>query len=95
MTPLITPRTSCTELYSFNLLPSSLPLRRVKGLRLLGCRWLATQATTRHAENVAIEGEAGIDQGNENGENVAHVDGPAMVLLRDFQGWCGDDLLPT
>ena len=60
-----------------------------------GCCRLFAQAATGHAEDVTIEGEAGIDYCNEDCEDVAHVGGPAVVLLGYFQGWCGDDLLPT
>ena len=44
---------------------------------------------------MGVEREAGIDQGDENGEDVAHVDGPALVLLGDLQGRRRHDLLPA
>ena len=44
---------------------------------------------------MAVEGEAGVDQGDEDGENVAHVSSPAVVLLGDFKSWGWDNLLPT
>ena len=30
-----------------------------------------------------------------NNVSVAHVDGAAVVLLRDLQGWCRHNLLPS
>ena len=44
---------------------------------------------------MGVEREADVDQGDEEGEDVAHVDGPAVVLLGDLQGWRGHNLLPA
>ena len=58
------------------------------------CRLLA-QGSRGHGEEVGVEREGGIDQSDEEGEDVAHVDGSAVVLLGDLQGRRGDDLLPA
>ena len=63
--------------------------------RTSGCGRLLAQASAGHSKEVAIEGEANIHHGNEDGEDVTHVGGFAVVLLGDFQGWCWHDLLPS
>ena len=60
-----------------------------------GCGRLTTQTSTRHGEEVAIEDKANIDHGNEDGEDVAHVCGLAVVLLGNFQSWGWHNLLPS
>ena len=44
---------------------------------------------------MAIEDKAHVHHGNEDGKNVAHVSGLAVVLLGDFQSWCWHNLLPS
>ena len=60
-----------------------------------GCGRLTTQTSTGHGEEVAIEDKANIDHGNEDGEDVAHVCGLAVVLLGNFQSWGWHNLLPS
>merc|ERR1719334_2190145 len=48
-----------------------------------------------HGEEVTVDGEAGIDQGNEDGHDVTHVDGLGLVPLWDVHGWCWHHLLPA
>ena len=56
---------------------------------------LLTQTSTGHSEEMAVKWEAHIDHGNEDGENVAHVCGLAVVLLGNFQSWGWHNLLPS
>ena len=44
---------------------------------------------------MAIEDKAHVHHGNENGKDVAHMGGLAVVLLGDFQSWCWHNLLPS
>ena len=44
---------------------------------------------------MGVEREAGVDHGDEEGEDIAHVDGSAVVFLGDFQGWGWHNFLPS